>query len=134
MRLVLDTNVLIAAMVADGLCRDLVRKRIHSHTLISSGVLMKELAETLRRKFDMDPDKLPLCQLYADRVDMVKPVRLADTPVCRDPSDDAVLATAVAGKADMIVTGDQDMLILKQYGGVSILAPRQFLEILDQAD
>jgi len=43
-----------------------------------------------------------------------------------------VLATALAGKADMIVTGDEDLLVLKEFRGIRILSPRQFLEILDR--
>ena len=52
--------------------------------------------------------------------------------VCRDKSDDVVLATALAGKADMIVIGDEDLLVLKEFRGIRILSPRQFLEILDR--
>ena len=52
--------------------------------------------------------------------------------VWRDKNDDVVLATAVAGKADLIVTGDADLLVLKTFRGIRILAPRQFLELLDR--
>ena len=52
--------------------------------------------------------------------------------VCRDKNDDVVLATALAGKADVIVTGDDDLLVLKTFRGIRILSPRQFLELLDR--
>ncbi len=131
MRLVLDTNVLIAAVVADGLCRDLVRVRLRSHAIITSEPLLKELRATLRGKFKADADKLPLVAALREEAEIVVPAVLSER-VCRDKDDDVVLATAVAGKAQIIVTGDDDLLVLKKFRGVRILSPRQFLEVLDQ--
>jgi predicted nucleic acid-binding protein len=56
--------------------------------------------------------------------------------VTRDPKDDAVVACAQEGEADYIVSGDQDLLVLEEYGDVQIVSPREFLEILerDRAD
>jgi predicted nucleic acid-binding protein len=51
---------------------------------------------------------------------------------CRDRDDDKVLAAAIAGKADLIVTGDEDLLVLGQHHGIRILSPRQFVELLDR--
>jgi len=53
-----------------------------------------------------------------------------EQPACRDPDDDWVLATAVAGEAEVIVTGDGDLLDLRSYRGIAILSPRAFLERL----
>ncbi|HRJ47231.1 MAG TPA: putative toxin-antitoxin system toxin component, PIN family [Opitutaceae bacterium] len=131
MRLVLDTNVLLAAVFADGLCRDLVRKRVTSHELCASPELLAELAAKLRDKFGVDPAEVPLYGAYRERVKLVHSPRLAK-PVCRDPDDDQVLAAAMAAEAEIIVTGDQDLLVLKQHAGIRILSPRQFLELLDK--
>ncbi|MBP9914187.1 MAG: putative toxin-antitoxin system toxin component, PIN family [Opitutaceae bacterium] len=131
MKLVLDTNVLLAAVLSDGLCRDLVRKRITAHELYSSQGLLEEFAEKLRSKFDSDPADTPFYGAYRDRVILVKALPLL-APVCRDPDDDLVLATAIAAQAEVIVTGDQDLLVLRQHEGVRILTPRQFLEMLDR--
>ena len=60
---------------------------------------------------------------------MVKPVALPKR-ICRDPDGDIVLATAVAGRADLVITGDDDLLVLKTFGGIHIFSPRQVLEIL----
>jgi uncharacterized protein len=54
--------------------------------------------------------------------------------VCRDETDDVVLATAVAAEADAIVTGDQDLLVLGSYEGIDIVSPRSFLERLGQVE
>lgn len=130
MRLVLDTNVLVAALVADGLCRDLVRRRVRDHELCTSEPLLKELAATLHRKFGVKAAEIPLLEEYRRRAALVEPVTLA-TPVCRDSDDDTVLATALAAKAEIIVSGDDDLLCLKRHRGIRILSPRQFLELLD---
>lgn len=133
MKLVLDTNVLLAAVLADGLCRDLVGKRIRAHELLTSTTLLDELAEQLRNRFKTDPHEVPLFTAYRERATLVSALPLPK-PVCRDPDDDQVLATAVAGQADVIVTGDQDLLVLGQHDGIRILSPRQFLQMLDRQD
>jgi len=130
-RVVLDTNVFIAAVVSDGLCRDLVRVRVLPHTIVTSEPLLRELRSTSRNKFAVDPDELPLLRQLQEEAEIVAPVRL-DERVCRDEDDDMVLTTAIAGKADVIVTGDEDLLVLRKFGGIKILSPRQFLELLDR--
>jgi putative PIN family toxin of toxin-antitoxin system len=130
MRLVLDTNVLIAAVVAEGLCRDIVRRRVKAHILVTSQALLDELANTLRDKFGVEPSELALLAALRDRADMAQPTPLS-SPVCRDADDDMVLATAVAGQAEVIVSGDADLLTLGAYEGIRILSPRQFVEMLD---
>lgn len=131
MRLVVDTNVVIAALAADGLCRDLVRVRLRPHTIITSDWLLAELRRTLRKKFKADPDELPLVLALSDEAEIVTPVSLSER-VCRDKDDDIVLATAMAGRAAIILTGDHDLLVLKKFRGIAILSPRQFLEMLDR--
>jgi predicted nucleic acid-binding protein len=54
--------------------------------------------------------------------------------ICRDPGDDQVIACAVVGKADVIVSGDDDLLALEQAGGMPILTAAQFLELLEQGN
>jgi predicted nucleic acid-binding protein len=52
--------------------------------------------------------------------------------VCRNKEDEAVLTTTLAGKADVILTRDDDLLVLKEFRGIRVLSPRQFLELLDR--
>ncbi len=131
MRVVCDTNVLIAGLVADGLCRDIVKRRLLTLELFSSQALLDELAKKLREKFDLDPDELPILDAYRQKVVIVRPTVLPK-PVCRDPDDDQVLATAIAAQAVVILTGDDDLLVLKEHQGIRILSPRQFVALLDQ--
>ncbi len=131
MRLVCDTNVLIAGMAADGLCRDIVKRRLPKHELFTSKALLAELNEKLRDKFGIDPDSLPFITAYRDRATIIRPAALPAS-VCRDPDDDEVLAVAVSAKAATFITGDKDLLTLKTHAGIPILSPRQFVEWLDR--
>lgn len=124
MRLVLDTNVLLAP----GLCRELVRKHLHAHEVGCSPALLEQFVRTLRSKFGFEPADVPLFAAYRQRATLVDAPPLP-APVCRDPDDNLVIATALAVHADVIITGDRDLLVLGPHQGIRILSPRQFLEL-----
>jgi putative PIN family toxin of toxin-antitoxin system len=127
---VLDTNVVVAAMVAEGLCREVVHRAVRMRVLASSARLMDELDATLRRKFAVTPAAHAFLKAFRQQVPLVEPLKLPKA-ICRDPNDDMVLATAVAAKANFLITGDQDLLVLEAYEGVHVISPRRFLEWLD---
>jgi putative PIN family toxin of toxin-antitoxin system len=130
-RLVVDTNVLIAGLIAEGLCRDIVKRRLPAYELFTSRALLDELAERLEAKFGLSPKELPLLKIYEDEATVLKPAALPKR-VCRDADDDEVLATALAAHAEMILTGDKDLLVLREFQGIRILSPRQFVEWMDR--
>ena len=130
MKVVVDTNVIIAGLVAEGVCRDIVKRRLPACDLFTSRGLLDELAEKLRNKFGLHLDELPLLKIYEAEATVIKPSRLPK-PVCRDADDDEVLATALAAKAEIILTGDKDLLVLKGFQGIKIFSPRQFVEWMD---
>ena len=129
MRLVFDTNVIVAGLVSEGLCHEVVETHLPDHTAILSRILWDELVQTLRDKLGLGAGELPLLDLYRRHATWVEPQPLA-SPACRDADDDWVLATAIAGQAEAIVTGDGDLLALGVYRGVAILSPRQLIERL----
>ena len=131
MKLVCDTNVLIAALAADGLCRDIVKRRLPLVDLFTSAALLEELEFVLRDKFRADPGDLPLLAAYRKRASLVKPAKLGRA-VCRDPEDDVVLATAKAARADCILTGDRDLPVLERFESIAIVSPRAFVESMDR--
>lgn len=131
MRIVVDTNVIVAGLVADGVCRDIIKRRLLACELFTSQPLLEELAEKLRDKFGLDPGKLPLLKIYRETATVVKS-RPLPKPVCRDADDDEVLAAAFASEAKIILTGDKDLLMLEEFQGIKILSPRQFVEWMDQ--
>ena len=130
MTVVFDTNVLVAALVAKGLCHEALDRALAGRLLASSALLLDELEETLRRKFDAGPATHDFLSRLRRHVRVVDPAPLP-ARVCRDQDDDVVLATAVAAQSVAIVTGDQDLLVLGTYQDIPILTPREFLEWLD---
>ena len=126
MRLLLDTNVLVAALVARGTCHELLEHCVRQHVVISSQPLLDELRDVLERKFrQRASDVRSAVQLFADTFTLVVPGAL-EPPTCRDPDDDVVLATAFAGECTAIVTGDQDLLMLDPCRGVRLISPSAF--------
>jgi putative PIN family toxin of toxin-antitoxin system len=123
---VLDTNVIVAALVANGLCHEVVVRALGSCTVVSSTDLLDELDRTLRAKFSLGPAASGFLKQLRIRVRLVEPMTLP-SPVARDVDDDVVLATAVAAGAGLIVTGDHDLLVIGRYNQIEIVSPREFL-------
>jgi uncharacterized protein len=126
MRLLLDTNVLIAAFISRGTCHELLAHCIYNHAPVISRALLREFQQKLITKFHYSQkDARAAASLIASRFEIVTAAALA-RPVSRDPDDDAVVATAVAGGCRCIVTGDKDLLVLKRYEEIEILSPAEF--------
>ncbi|MYN65605.1 MAG: putative toxin-antitoxin system toxin component, PIN family [Acidobacteria bacterium] len=133
MTVVFDTNVVVAALLTNGLCRECFRRAVRGRLLVSSPALLQELESTLRRKFAATTASEEFLATFRDHVRLVDPTPLP-ARVCRDEDDDLVLATAVTAGADRIVTGDQDLLVLRAYEGVRLVSPREFLQWLDGSE
>lgn len=128
MRVVLDTNVLIAAFVSRGRCAQLLEHCAEAHEMVTSAGLLDEYVEKLVRKFKLTPELAESnAALLRSMMQVVEPLPLS-IPVCRDPDDDLVLATAVAGGCECVVTGDKDLLVLGSYEAVDIISPGDFAE------
>ena len=107
MRVFFDTNVLVSAFLARGLCADLLRLVLSEHTLVSSEVVLAELRDVLNRK-----GRLPLAQIEAieaflrDHPVAPRPATILELGLV-DADDEWVLASALLAEADLFVTGDQ---------------------------
>ena len=130
MRVFLDTNVLVAAFATRGLCADVARVVLAEHQLITGEVVLTELLEVLDRRI-----KLPVATvddilaLLRDQEVVPKPRKPSEVPV-RDPDDRWILASAMAGRADVLVTGDHDLLDVADKAPLPILTPRGFWDLL----
>lgn len=126
MRVVLDTNVLIAAFVARGVCHELVEHLARKHELYTSSYIIDELRDKLTGKLRVPPDLVQeAVELQLSRMRLIKPVTVSKA-ICRDPKDAAILGTALAADATCLVSGDGDLLAIGKHQGVRIIAPSQF--------
>ena len=131
MRVVFDTNVLYAAFAAKGFCEEVVDEGAGGCDIVWSHSMKNELESLLARRHEIGVATRVALEAYVDLCEFVEPEPLNER-VCRDEDDDVVLATALAGKADVFVTGDEDLLVLKKFRVTRILSPRGFLQLLDR--
>jgi putative PIN family toxin of toxin-antitoxin system len=125
-RLVLDANVLIAAFVARGVCAELLEYCVREHEVVTLAAILEEVRRHLVDKIRVTTAQADqTVKLLRTRFEVIEPVAL-DSPVPRDPDDDVVLGTAMAGRCDAIVTGDEDLLDLVAHQGIAIVSPRGF--------
>ena len=133
-RVVVDTNVIISAFLKpESLPRQVFDRILSEQTLLLSPDTTHELHQRLLdRRFDPYVTReirlgflqqLPTLGTYVSVTTRIT--------ACRNPRDNAFLALAVDGKADVIVTGDRDLLVLHPYEGIAIETPRAFFERMD---
>ena len=115
MIVVFDTNVLIAAIITEGICSKLLhRARAGEFSLVSCPFIMMELRRTLSKKFRLSPGETasalePIGEAIEQSIDH----DLKITDICRDVDDDNIIACAVAAKADYLVTGDKEFKVVE---------------------
>ncbi len=139
---VLDTNVLAPALrgfgnPANTLGELLRRWRDDRFQLVVSEPILAELERTLAtpyfsRSLSLEEREQAIL-LLADEAS-VTPLTVHVSGVATHPEDDRILATAVSGQADYLVTGDTKLQDLGQYRGVRIISPREFLRVLEAED
>lgn len=130
-RIVIDTNVLISALVFGGrprLVTDLVGEALV--VAVTSEEIMTEFRRIIVARFpEFSQNGAQLEQLLRKYARWVK-LGSVNVTVCRDPDDNKVIETALIGMADYIVSGDNDLLVLKEHGGVKIVKPAEIIELL----
>jgi putative PIN family toxin of toxin-antitoxin system len=129
-RCVVDTGVLVSRLLLPrSVPAQAVARALGRGVLLMSDATLAELARVLSRaKFDAYlsvPERQHFLRLLGRVVEIV-PI-LHAVRACRDPADDKILEVAVNGAADLIVTGDRDLLALDPYRGIPIMTPAAFL-------
>ena len=147
MTVFLDTNVLVAAFATRGLCADVLRDVLAGHQLVVGEVVLTELRRALPRRLRLPTTTVETILQFLREHEVVpktqsrdrkaagksfipksKPLQPASLPV-RDPVDRWILASALAARADVLVTGDRDLLDLPAQPPLHILDPRAFWQL-----
>jgi len=125
---VFDTNVLIAAFLTEGICSGLlIRARKQAFNLVLCDDIIREFEGILIKKFKLTSTDIPEISAIVSEAASEILHNLDPIPnICRDPNDDMIIACAIDAAADYIVTGDEDLLILKRYRDIVIINPRNF--------
>ena len=126
MRVVLDTDVLVSALHFGGRPRRLIDDVLRGdHTLVIGAAILGELEAVLVETCGWASDRAAAVRAELEAIaEVVTPVEVPR--VCRDPDDDQILAIAVIGTVDALVTGDADLLALGAHGGVNISSIADF--------
>jgi putative PIN family toxin of toxin-antitoxin system len=137
LRAVVDTNILVRALIRPQGTVGPVLQRLRQgdYTLLYAPPLLEELVDVLNRprirhKYKLTPSDIQtVVSLILLRGEPVTPTD--HITACRDPKDNKFLEVAIAGQADVIVSGDEDLLVLHPFAGIPILSPVAFLQMLD---
>jgi len=126
----LDSNVLVAAFAARGLCAGLLTLVLSDHELVVPEVVAEELRRVLTTKLKASAEALSSVEAVLDRCEFVPRGSYPSPIVLRDPSDEPVLAAAIHGSAEILVTGDDDLLSVARESPIRILSPRAFMTLV----
>jgi len=135
MNAVLDTNVLISAVIATGIPHEVVVEGYDGeYRIVASQATIQEFRDTLQKypeRFGLDDDEIQTevetLQYYAEIVAPDEALNVVDA----DPDDDKFLEVAVTANADYVVSGDQHLLDIDSFRDIDIVAPREFYDALD---
>jgi len=125
-RIVLDTNLIVAAFAARGLCAEAFEVCISSHTLVISEHILAEVSSALLKKVKLPKQIVhDVTNYLRDTAEKVEPEPINNS-MCRDKDDLPIIGMATKGNAVFIITGDADLLALKSCRGIDIITPREF--------
>ncbi|MBI5122628.1 putative toxin-antitoxin system toxin component, PIN family [Candidatus Roizmanbacteria bacterium] len=128
LRVVVDTNVLISGLVWQGNPGKVIKLwQEDKFTLFISPYILAELVNFLDRVNASQKEKeIIINQFKTKSIRMIPPKKVK---VCRDPKDNEILDLCLTSRADYLISGDKDLLILKFFKNTKILTPQEFLPI-----
>lgn len=131
MKIFTDTNVLVSAFTARGLCADLLEVILTDHQLMTGEFVLQELERVLITKLNVPVEKVTDTIRFLNK-HHVEPIPENPSEIkVRDEDDRWVLESALRANADILVTGDKDLLVLSEsITLIKIISPRGFWEIL----
>jgi uncharacterized protein len=126
-RVFLDTKVLASAFGTRGLCADVLQVILGEHELVTGEVVIEELRRVLIRKFDTRADKVKEVERFLRGYHVEPKPRQLPSLNLSEQADLMVVASAINAKAEVLITGDREMLDLKKKPeGLRIISPREF--------
>jgi len=126
MKIVLDTNVIIAAFATRGLCSAIFELCLDRFDVVLSEEILKETSNHLNGKIKLPPAQCEAIISYLRKNCAVSEIDDVDKSLCRDKNDLHVLGLAKHSSVDYIITGDKDLLALIRYDCTKIVTPREF--------
>jgi putative PIN family toxin of toxin-antitoxin system len=132
-RVFLDTNVLVSAFATRGLSADVLRLVLSEHTFITGDVVLRELARVLSNRIRLPKSRVDDIVAFLREYEVVPKPQVPSDVVVRDEDDRWVLASAVSGAADVLVTGDRDLLDVASKAPLKIVDPRGFWELASRS-
>lgn len=129
-RICLDSNVLVAAFIARGLCADILRLVLSEHDLVIPEVVAEEVRGVLATKLKVSQSALSAVEAVFERCSMVPDAKVPCPISLRDPDYERVFAGALAAGVEILVSGDQDLLVAAKESPIRILSPRAFLTLV----
>jgi putative PIN family toxin of toxin-antitoxin system len=133
MRVFLDTNVIVAAVATRGLCADVLREVLARHELVVSETLFQETTVVLMEKLGVPAGSIyDLIPLLREGALLSMPSDEPDLQI-RDRADKVLISAALNGKAELFVTGDAELLKLREIGPMTVVSPRGFWELVKSA-
>ena len=133
LRVVFDSNVWIAALIASGTSKEVIQEATRLCEVFISDYILAEVDRVLAGKIGADAEERRRTRRWLENVCRVEPDPKPNPkrdPACRDPKDVPILRLALAIHADLLVTGDQDLLDMKEVRGIPIVSPAQFWQSL----
>ena len=134
MRIFLDSNVLVSAIATRGLSYDVLRLVLARHELVLGETVLAEVERVLRDKLEVPAGTVSAFVRLLRREAFVPPQAPPVEVSLRDPDDERVLAEAVAGEANVLVSGDADLLEVTGELPVRVLTPRALWELLRELE
>lgn len=130
MKLILDSNVIIAAFATHGICHSIFEFCLTNHEIYISEDILGEVGKNLESKIKLNIETIDDINSYLIEHCTVSIPEILKAPNCRDDSDLHILGLAENISAELIITGDQDLLIMKEFEETKILSPRGSWEMI----
>lgn len=129
MKILFDANVIISGFVSQGYSFDVIKDAANKHEVYCTEYLIKETQKNLSTKFPLSHEAVKsIISTVKKQFIEGKTANIVEK-ISRDPKDDQILADAVTNEIDVIITGDKDLLELKNYKGIKIIMPKDYWKL-----